>query len=393
MNRRNGIALGSAVWLLLASPAQAAGQSALPPGYSPEMSSDEAGLWMQVDKEEAAVKTSPSVVRDEKLNAYVSGVICKLAADYCPSIRVYIVDTPVWNASCYPNGMVLVNTGLLLQMKNEAQFAFVLGHEITHYAHRHIVDELHKTVNTAGFVAVFGIAVAGVGVGIGADTRSVTSLANAIGGYSLVSFSRDEERDADEGGFKRATALGYDPSQAAAIWEGVVAENKTDPEFSRSAFFSTHPAEEERVANNSKWAAEIAPTRTDWLTNEDAFHAATAPFIRRWIEEELALGQPDRSIVIFRRLAAEMPSQGIYQYGLGEAYRKRHQKNDEAAAESAYRGALACLDAPPEAWRGLGLLAMKAGETAKAKQAFMEYEAKLLDAPDKAMIDFYLSQL
>jgi tetratricopeptide (TPR) repeat protein len=173
----------------------------------------------------------------------------------------------------------------------------------------------------------------------------------------------------------------------------MVAQNKADPHFSRVAFFSDHPAEEERAANNAKWAAQILPTRTDWVTNEDAYHAATAPFIRRWIEEELGLGQPDRSIVMFRRLAANMPSQGLYQYGLGEAYRKRNQKNDAAAAENAYRGALACPDAPAEAWRGLGLLEMRTGDTAKAKQAFTQYQAKMPDASDKAMIDFYLSQL
>jgi len=36
---------------------------------------------------------------------------------------------------------------------------------------------------------------------------------------------------------------------------------------------------------------------------------------------------------------------------------------------------------------------MRAGESAKAKDAFTNYQAKLPNASDKAMIDFYLSQL
>lgn len=379
--------------LLFALGARAAEHAVLPPGYSPQMSSDEAGLWMQVDKIESQVKTAPNIVRDEKLNAYVRGVICKLAGDYCPSIRVYIVDTPLWNASCYPNGMVMVNTGLLLQMKNEAQFAFVLGHEITHYTHSHIIEGWRNKILTTGFLAVADIALAGVGVGFGVDPRGAISLVNNTGNYSMIAFSRDQERDADNGGFQRTAALGYAPNEAPAIWENIVADNKADPNYRASAFFSDHPGDEERVANNRKWAEQTAPTRSDWFTNEDAYHAATAPFVRRWIDEELALAQPDRSTAIFRRLAANMPSQGIYQYGLGEAYRKRNQKNDGAAAENAYRGALEAPDAPPEAWRGLGLLAMKAGDNAKAKDAFIQYQAKLPDASDKAMIDFYLSQL
>jgi predicted Zn-dependent protease len=391
--RRAALALSCAAWLLLPAGAGAADNKVLPPGYSPDMSSDEAGLWMKMDKEEASLRTAPNIVRDEKLKAYVSGVICKLAGDYCPSIRVYIVDTPDWNADCAPNGMVRVFTGLLLQMKNEAQFAFVLGHEITHYTHSHVVEGWRNKVRTTGFLAVADLALAGAGVGVGVDPRGAISLVNDAGSYSMISFNRDQERDADHGGFERTTALGYSPNEAPAIWENVVAENKADPNFHASAFFSDHPGDEERVANNAKWAAQIAPTRTDWVTNEDAYHAATAPFVRRWIEEELALAHPDRSIAILRRLAANMPSQGIYQYGLGEAYRKRNQKNDAAAAENAYRGALATADAPAEAWRGLGLLAMKSGDNAKAKEAFTQYQAKLPDASDKAMIEFYLSQL
>ena len=74
---------------------------------------------MQLDREEAVLRTAPNIVRDEKLNAYVSGVICKLAGDYCPTIRVYVVDTPEWNASAAPNGMIMIHTGLLLQIKDE----------------------------------------------------------------------------------------------------------------------------------------------------------------------------------------------------------------------------------------------------------------------------------
>ena len=36
---------------------------------------------------------------------------------------------------------------------------------------------------------------------------------------------------------------------------------------------------------------------------------------------------------------------------------------------------------------------MKAGRNADAKEAFIQYRAKLPDAADKAMIDFYLTQL
>lgn len=359
-----------------------------PPGYSPEMTSDEAGLWMRVDEEEEQVKTSPSRVRDEKLNAYIGALVCKLAGDYCPSIRVYIVEVPFFNASMYPNGMMLINTGLLMRTENEAQLAFVLGHEITHYLHRHSLQHWRRTVNTTGFLAVFGIAAAGAGA------PGLTNIAGTIATANLYSNSRDQERDADGSGFTRVTDAGYDPRQAPAIWRHISAEQKANPNYQGSAMWlATHPAPEERIANMERDAKEVESRRSDWLLNADPFQQETAPFLTQWVMDDLALGRNEESIELFRRLSADTPARGIYRFGLGEAYRKRNKGTDSAAAGEAYRGALECADAPVEAWRGLGLVAMKAGDTAAAKNAFAQYRAKAPDAADKAMVDFYLSQL
>jgi len=385
---KRALSLSCAGLLLMTASGQAADRYAMPPpGYTPDMSSDEAGIWMQVDKAEANIKTSPQLVRDEKLNAYVGGLVCKLAAEYCPSIRVYIVDVPEFNAYAMPNGAVVVYTGLLLQAENEAQLAFVLGHEITHYLHRHSLEHLRMAVNTTGFLAVFGIAAAGAGVGL------LGSVASLAGVGAIYSNSRDEERDADDQGFRIGTQNGYAPGQAPAIWRFVADEEKANPDRSKSLFLADHPESAERMTTLQKAADTAAPTRSDWIVNEDAFHAATDPFVVKWVADELSKGRMEQSVVMFRRLAANVPSRGIYQYGLGEAYRRRNQPNDVAAAASAYRGALACADAPAESWRGLGLLAMKGGDNAGAKESFTQYRAKAPDASDKAMIDFYLTQL
>ena len=42
-----------------------------------------------------------------------------------------------------PSGMMIVNTGLLVRVRNEAQLAAVLGHEAGHYFRRHALD-LHR---------------------------------------------------------------------------------------------------------------------------------------------------------------------------------------------------------------------------------------------------------
>lgn len=359
-----------------------------PPGYVPtDLKGDEAGIWMQVNAVEAQMRTAPTRVNDPQLNAYVRGVVCRLAADYCDSFRIYIMEVPDFNASMMPNGAMTVQTGLLLRTENEAQLAFVLGHEITHYLHRHTLDRLHRMVNATGAMAFISLAAAGAGVG------ALGSAINTGIVGALYANSRDQERDADQGGFDRGIQAGYDPRQAPAIWRYMAAETSAAPGRAPSMFLSTHPAPEERLATLEKQADLAQDRRQQWTVDADAFQAATAPFRQRWVQDQLSSGEPHESIVLFQRLSQDDTIHGLYSYALGESYRKRNLPGDKNLARAAYRAALACREAAPDAWRGLGLLAMKDGDKAEAREDFTQYRTQMPDARDKAMIDFYLTQL
>ena len=161
-------------------------------------------------------------------------------------------------------------------------------------------------------------------------------------------------------------------------------------------FFATHPEPEERLASPCRRRRQArAAKRGEWAINADAFHAAVEPFLARWVADELARGEAaEKAWSLFEPpLSANQPSRGLFKYALGESYRKRNAKGDAALALGAYHAALDCSDAPPEAWRGLGLMAMRDGDKPAAKDDFTQYRAKAPDAGDKAMIDFYLTQL
>lgn len=55
-------------------------------------------------------------------------------------LRFYTYNTNEANAFSTDQGMVFVTTGLIAQLTNEAQLAFVLAHEIIHYREKHVVD-------------------------------------------------------------------------------------------------------------------------------------------------------------------------------------------------------------------------------------------------------------
>lgn len=57
-------------------------------------------------------------------------------------LRFYTVKSPAVNAFATGQGMIFVNLGLIAQSENEAQLAFILGHEIIHYFRKHNTEEL-----------------------------------------------------------------------------------------------------------------------------------------------------------------------------------------------------------------------------------------------------------
>ena len=102
----------------------------------PAADSDESGLRYAMDQIERQVQASPRRITDPAINVYVRDLVCRLAADDCDQVRVYVMDVPAFNANMAPNGMTQVWSGLLLRCEDEAQLAFVLGHEIGHYRNR-----------------------------------------------------------------------------------------------------------------------------------------------------------------------------------------------------------------------------------------------------------------
>lgn len=56
-------------------------------------------------------------------------------------IRIYTFRSSTVNAFTTNDGIVLVTTGLISQIENEAQLAFILSHEFQHYIQRHALSE------------------------------------------------------------------------------------------------------------------------------------------------------------------------------------------------------------------------------------------------------------
>ena len=152
---------------------------------------------------------------------------------------VAIVDEPdVVNAWCMAGGRMAVYTGLFDKLHlTDAEFAQIMGHEISHALANHTAEQMSRAMaTTVGVVAVGAMSDRpGIAMGGAAMAAKVAlSLPN----------SRTAEKEADQMGMELAVLAGYDPDAAISLWEKMAAQGGA-----RSAeFLSTHPAPGNREA-------------------------------------------------------------------------------------------------------------------------------------------------
>lgn len=390
MGFRHPFAVAALTIALTLSPGSADAADPFPhlqPGERPVPGSTESELWYGMDQAEKEIRNSPLIVRDPELQRYVEGVTCKVVAEYCKDLRVYIVDIPVFNASMAPNGVTLVFSGALLRMRDESELAVVLGHEFAHYKARHSLEGWQSAKRTTAFLSTFGLVTLGVGVPIAGNIALLGGMAG------LSKQSRDKEREADTLGFEVATAHGYDPQAGVRVWERLNREEKADRTHRNRAVFASHPQTEERIVDIRAAAAKAGVQ--DPKTYAEDYRAAIRPFLQRWMESELSRRTYDTSIHVLGEFKqdATPDTVALATFYLGEAHRRRNKGEDMTRAGELYAETLALPDPPAAAWREQGMLLRTRGDTAGAANALRNYLQVAPEAGDAALIQHYLTRL
>lgn len=359
-------------------------------GQTPtDASSAEASLRYQYDEMEQRVSRSGMRNSDPALNEYVRNLGCSIAGEFCGELRYYVLETAEFNAAMAPNGMMLVNTGLLLRVETESELAFVVAHEFGHYFENHMTERLAATQSASrGALISAGLSFTGVGA-----LLALGYMAGAAAG--VMAFSRDQEREADMFAATYANEHGYNSAAGVRAWENLRDEiaassnETTRRRLTRESAFATHPLTEERIAYLRETAREEAGSGED----RAAYRAIIRPYLRTWLEMENASRDPGSTLVLIERLASQGADLGVLEYARAEIYRTRNAEGDVALALASYSNATQHADAPPEAWRQIGVIQRRQGDMAAAIAAFEHYLALAPNAPDHQLISTQLTAL
>jgi predicted Zn-dependent protease len=209
---------------------------------------DERVLGEQVS---TLIRTDFGVYQDDAVATYVTLVGNVLAqASSRPNLdwQFIVLDTDGVNAFAAPGGIVHITRGALGLIKNEAQLAGVLGHEITHITAKHTINAIQKN-NMVSFTAEEA------GNQSGFTGAMISKLAQAA--YKNIlnnKFDRGDENESDRVGVQLAAKLGYAPAGLAEVLTSIADRNKDQAE--PNGMFASHPLIKDRIVSIEKTIKE-----------------------------------------------------------------------------------------------------------------------------------------
>lgn len=184
-----------------------------------------------------------------------------------PNIQYHIkiLDSPVVNAFAVPGGYIYLTRGILAQLNNEAELIGVVGHEMGHITARHSVSQQSK--QQLGQLLLIG--------GMIASEEFAQYAEYAMQGMQLLflSFSRDNEREADRLGVEYSSKVHYDAHKMADFFQVLNKMSLSESEGGVPTFLSTHPDPGDRYNSVNKNASQWQTTLqySDWKVNQDSY--------------------------------------------------------------------------------------------------------------------------
>jgi len=221
-----------AVPFLLLVSVLCAGQAPLPEPVTDQETELGQAVYNQL-KEKGEIVESSTLY--DSLRPIAEAISKEAQPRYNHPFKFFIVHEPRPNAFATPGGNVYVVDSLLYFVKNTEQLAGTLCHEVSHTIHRDAVRRLKENQKIeAGEI--------GAALLLGPSIAKVLAI-KMIGDLHSLSYSRDEESQADVTGSDICAATGYNPWGLVWLFEEFQnADTKQIPQL-----LSDHPANGTRI--------------------------------------------------------------------------------------------------------------------------------------------------
>jgi predicted Zn-dependent protease len=228
---------------------------------------------VQMGQQEAQqVSTQLPMLQDAQVNSYVNQLgnrIAKLTSRGDLDWHFAVVNTDVVNAFALPGGYVYVNRGILEHASNMSELAGVMGHEIEHVVLRHSVKQMQQEQG-----ANVGLSIACALTNV-CDSQLTQTAVNVGATAIFAKFSREDEIQADDGGFQNVVRAGINPTGMLTFFQKLLAEEQASGGSGNTAsWFADHPGTQDRIDDIKGMLAKMSSAQLAKLqTDESAFQS------------------------------------------------------------------------------------------------------------------------
>ncbi len=203
------------------------------------------------------------------LENYIYGLIAKIApVDFIDgrpeNVNLIILDDASLNVGMYPNGTLMITTGILSCLHSEDELVAVLSHEIAHFVLDHQIQNVNKAVSRkkrAEFWTAFATGVTAVAEGAiaannqnyvpGMATIGMAILSSSIASQMIdrlgMKYNHEQEGEADKLAKRILSILQYDTNALSTVLAHI--REVMETERSDGMYFAsfTHPALSDRI--------------------------------------------------------------------------------------------------------------------------------------------------
>jgi len=196
------------------------------------------------------LRGSAPLIDDPLLTQYINGLGQRLVA-HAWSVKTpfhfYLIQNDELNAFAFFGGNVVLHSALFRYTDNESQLASVMAHEISHVTQRHLARAMAEQKSNApltwvGALGSILLAMANPQAGMAALTGTLAGSQQGI-----ISFTQENEREADRIGLQVLQRSGFDPQAMPDFLQKLADQTRfssTPPEI-----LLTHPLPDSRLAD------------------------------------------------------------------------------------------------------------------------------------------------
>ena len=184
------------------------------------------------------IRQTEEIIGDDYITRPVDSIVARICSANNidrKSIKVHVLYDSDVNAFAFPDGHLVINSGLISESQTPEELAGVIGHEISHITQKHVMNKLVKEIGLSLLISMT------------TGSSRPEMIQETVRMLSSTAFDRKLEKEADLRSVDLLIKASIDPEPFANFLFRLSSKESGMPGFMN--WISTHPGSEERAAS------------------------------------------------------------------------------------------------------------------------------------------------